>query len=178
MMGGSLAECNSVEVDSSGVSWCIINNDREEQIAVDVAGDNADCEPSFCAVVTVTYDYPVPAGAGYCEMEFTYDCYHSILSAYDDSDAAYIYSTYGGGYTYADWIGADGNSYLWEDICGGTGYGLCQCDSNDNTWREDSGMLTSSTYGITAFAPAEFRFGDLTDTEQGLITLGPLRCHE
>ena len=153
-MGGSVAECSSVEVDSNGVSWCVINNDRESQVAPDA------CESAYCAVITVTYDYALPAGAGYCEMEFTYDCYHSLMS-------------------YADWVGADGNSYLWQDICGGVASGGCECDTNDATWRSDSGTLTSSTYGLSAFAPAEFRFGDLGNTDEaGYLTLGPLRCHE
>jgi hypothetical protein len=49
----------------------------------------------------------------------------------------------------------------------------CNCDKNDNTWREDSGYLTDkNTLPVT-----ELRFGDTGGTgEKGYHTLEKLRC--
>jgi hypothetical protein len=57
------------------------------------------------------------------------------------------------------------------------GGGICNCDANGKTWREDSGYLTDmNTLPVT-----ELKFGD-TGTytggidERGFHTLGKLRC--
>ena len=58
------------------------------------------------------------------------------------------------------------------------GGGKCNCDKNDNTWREDSGYLTDkNTLPVT-----ELRLGDAegdpagSGVESGYHTLGKLRC--
>ena len=49
----------------------------------------------------------------------------------------------------------------------------CNCDANDNIWREDSGYLTDKT----TLPVTEMRFGDTGETvEYGYYTLGPLYC--
>ena len=52
------------------------------------------------------------------------------------------------------------------------GGGNCNCDKNDNVWREDSGYLTDkNTLPVT-----ELRFGDTGESyELGYHTLGKLR---
>ena len=50
----------------------------------------------------------------------------------------------------------------------------CNCDKNDNVWREDSGFLTNKT----KLPVKQLRFGDTGDTnEQGYHTLGKLKCY-
>ena len=50
---------------------------------------------------------------------------------------------------------------------------VCNCDKNDDIWREDSGLLTDKT----KLPVKQLRFGDTSGTnEQGYHTLGKLRC--
>ena len=50
----------------------------------------------------------------------------------------------------------------------------CNCDKNDNVWREDSGFLTNKTH----LPVKELRFGDTEDdNEQGYHTLGKFKCY-
>ena len=57
----------------------------------------------------------------------------------------------------------------------------CNCDKNDYTWREDSGLLTNRSH----LPVSQLRFGDTgeqrnqnpQEIEQGYHTLGKLECH-
>ena len=49
----------------------------------------------------------------------------------------------------------------------------CNCDSNDNVWREDSGLLTDKT----KLPVIQLSFKDVGDVdEKGYHTLGKLKC--
>ena len=107
-----------------------------------------------------------------CEQFIKYECYHSVfwisLSRY-----SWWVSRQGSKMNY--WGGAAVNS--GKCACGMTdscpGGKTCNCDMNDQAWREDSGYLTDkNTLPVT-----ELRFGDLGDPhESGYHTLGKLRC--
>ena len=141
-------------------AWVTIGHNHLSQF------DVGSSEAPKSNVVSMVYDAPIPDAATYCEITYRYDCKGSI--------------TYHGGDPRADWVGAGGQSHLWQDICGVDSSGAhqaCPCDANDNVWRADSGTLTSTTYGMAAFPPLRFRYGDLGDSgEAGKLTLGPLRC--
>ncbi|KAL9975012.1 hypothetical protein ACROYT_G012127 [Oculina patagonica] len=52
----------------------------------------------------------------------------------------------------------------------------CNCDKNDQVWREDSGLLTDKTH----LPVKQLRFGDTGTSgynEQGYHTLGKLKCY-
>jgi len=50
----------------------------------------------------------------------------------------------------------------------------CNCDANENVWREDSGILT----GKSTLLVTELRFGDTGGSgEKGYYTLGKLKCY-
>ena len=49
----------------------------------------------------------------------------------------------------------------------------CNCDSNDFTWREDSGLLTDKK----TLPVSQLRFGDTGDGEEGYHTLGKFKCY-
>ena len=49
----------------------------------------------------------------------------------------------------------------------------CNCDKNDNVWREDSGLLTDKTKRPVK----QLRFGDTCGSAQGYHSLGKLKCH-
>ena len=105
-----------------------------------------------------------------CEQYIKYECYDSVLSEY------WWVSRQGSKMNY--WGGAAVNS--GNCSCGMTnscagGY-KCNCDRNDQVWREDSGYLTDkNTLPVT-----ELRFGDTGErdgkNERGYHTLGKLRC--
>ena len=51
---------------------------------------------------------------------------------------------------------------------------VCNCDANDNVWREDSGLLTDKTH----LPVKQMKFGDTADPqEKGYHTLGKFKCH-
>ena len=90
---------------------------------------------------------------------------------------------------YGWWVSRDGDkmtywggsnsTYPYKCACGVTGtcadnrYG-CNCDKNDNVWREDSGLLTTKSH----LPVKQLRFGDaIPPNELGYHTLGKLRCY-
>jgi hypothetical protein len=110
-----------------------------------------------------------------CEQFIKYECYGSVFRF--SSGGTYFgwwVSRQGSKMKY--WGGAAVNS--GKCACGMTnscaGGWKCNCDKNDETWREDSGYLTDkNTLPVT-----ELRFGDAGDPsyEKGYHTLGKLRC--
>ena len=104
-----------------------------------------------------------------------YECYHSIL----------LYRGYGYGWwvsrgddkmTY--WGGASENGKCACGInktCANRNQG-CNCDENDNVWREDSGLLIDKT----KLPVKQLRFGDTGNpkkNEAGYHTLRKLKCY-
>ena len=55
--------------------------------------------------------------------------------------------------------------------CANSRFG-CNCDKNDNVWREDSGLLTDKT----KLPVKQLRFGDTGGSDQGYHTLSKLKC--
>ncbi len=88
------------------------------------------------------------------------------------------------------WVSRDGeNMTYWGGATQGCACGMtnscadpdfsCNCDKNDYTWREDSGLLT-----VKSDLPvSQLRFGDTggqlnpSKVEQGYHTLGKLECY-
>ena len=110
-----------------------------------------------------------------CEQFIKYECYGSALFRYLSGwwvsrNSAKM--TYWGGATPA-------NSYKCAcgvtnpNTCADTTRG-CNCDKNDYTWREDSGLLTEkSDLPVT-----QLRFGDTGSlSEKGYHTLGKFKCY-
>ncbi|XP_028393465.1 neurexin-4-like [Dendronephthya gigantea] len=130
----------------------------------------------------ITYDIPMEQIAGIinksanCEQFIKYECFRSGLLK--NSDGWWV-SRQGSKMNY--WGGAAVDS--GRCACGMTnscaGRKGCNCDKNDNEWREDSGNLTDKkTLPVT-----QLRFGDTGDTvpekrrkESGYHTLGKLLC--
>ena len=111
----------------------------------------------------------------HCEQFIKYECYHSIL----------LYRGYGYGWwvsrgddkmTYWGGASEDGKCACGiNQTCANRNHG-CNCDKNDNVWREDSGLLTDKT----KLPVKQLRFGDtgnLERQETGYHTLGKLKCY-
>ena len=112
--------------------------------------------------------------SGNCQQFIKYECFHARLI--EDGFSWWV-SRDGQKMTY--WGGAN----LKTDgcACGLTGSCAdkllkCNCDKNDQKWREDSGFLT-----IKSHLPVkQLRFGDTGDAnlkEEGYHTLGKLECY-
>ena len=110
-----------------------------------------------------------------CEQFIKYECYHSVLLK-----KPFGWWVSRQNLTMNYWGGAAVNS--GKCSCGMTnscaGGKKCNCDKNDEVWREDSGYLTDK---IT-LPVSELRFGDTGGKpkkgiiELGYHTLGKLRC--
>ena len=109
-----------------------------------------------------------------CEQFIKYECYSSSIWSGHDTHVAWWVSRQGREMNY--WGGAEVGS--GKCACGmnntcADDRKRCNCDSNDNAWREDSGYLTDKN----SLPVTELRFGDTGgDVEEGKHTMGKLRC--
>ena len=112
--------------------------------------------------------------SSHCEQFIKYECYGSVLRLYSSHPYGWWVSRDSTKMTY--WGGA---SVSGKCACGmtnscATSYYDCNCDKNDNVWREDSGLLTDKTH----LPVKQLRFGDTGgESQQGYHTLGKLKCH-
>ena len=112
--------------------------------------------------------------SSHCEQFIKYECYNSVL----------LFN----GNQYGWWVSRDsvkmtywgGASVSNKCACGMTNSCVnprkgCNCDANENVWREDSGLLTDRT----RLPVKQLRFGDFGrgSSEQGYHTLGKLKCY-
>ena len=158
--------------DKNGVGVTVISHDSESRTLVQ------GCETQGCYARDVHY-----AGASlsqlasltrvssHCEQFIKYECYGSILV----------------GNRFAWWVSRDSTQMMyWGGASPGSGKcacgminscvggKVCNCDENDNVWREDSGLLTDKT----SLPVKQLRFGDTGDSgEKGYHTLGKLKCY-
>ena len=110
--------------------------------------------------------------SSHCEQFIKYECYGSALLFNNDLHGWWV-SRDSTKMTY--WGGASVSGKCacgMTNSCAHSSYG-CNCDKNDNVWREDSGILTEKT----RLPVKELRFGDTGDSsEKGYHTLGKLKC--
>ena len=109
--------------------------------------------------------------SSHCEQFIKYECYHSRLLRtgmgwWVSRDSSKM--TYWGGASVSDKCACG-----MTNSCADLRYS-CNCDKNDNVWREDSGLLTDKT----KLPVKQLRFGDAGDSgNQGYHTLGKLKCY-
>jgi len=175
--GGVIAftvDCDMTDKNNVGVT--VISHDSENTTLVQ------GCEPKGCYKRDIHYTGTnllqlgkLTAISAHCEQFIKYECHHSMLLRNGNMFGWWV-SRDGDKMTY--WGGAN-SIHLYKCACGVTGtcansgYG-CNCDENDNVWREDSGLLTNKSH----LPVMQLRFGDVTpSTELGYYTLGKLRCY-
>lgn len=106
-----------------------------------------------------------------CEQFIKFECRSALLSK---NDHGYWLSrdgekmTYWGGAIYGNRCACGMNNscadHQWP----------CNCDMNDQIWREDGGLLTNKSH----LPVSQLRFGDTGDAdEEGYHTLGKLKCY-
>ena len=112
--------------------------------------------------------------SSYCEQFIKYECFGSVLLLENDIYGWWLSRdltkmTYWGGASPGSGKCACGMT----NSCADPRFG-CNCDKNDNVWREDSGLLADKTH----LPVKQLRFGDTDDDgEEGYHTLGMLKCH-
>ena len=109
-----------------------------------------------------------------CEQFIKYECHDSALLYHGNPDGWWV-SRDGQKMTY--WGGATPGS--GKCACGVSNScnrksDRCNCDSNDNNWREDSGLLRDKS----TLPVSQLRFGDTGDSHEiGHHTLGKFKCY-
>ena len=158
--------------DKSGVGVTVISHDSESRTRVD------GCNPSGCYSRDIRYTgaslsqlASLTRVSSHCEQFIKYECYQTM------------FLTLG----YAWWVSRDSSKMMYwggaspgsskcacgmTNSCADSSYG-CNCDKNDNVWRDDSGLLTDKT----KLPVKQLRFGDSGERiEHGYHTLGKLKC--
>ena len=162
--------------DKDGVGVTVVSHDSESRTLVDGFGPPG----SYSRDVTYTETTLVQlasltASSAHCEQFIKYECHDSVL----------LRNMYGW------WVSRDGEKMTYwggvhsvpykcacgvTNTCADTRYG-CNCDKNDNKWREDSGLLTDKS----KLPVIQLRFGDTyvpSDLGQaGYHTLGKFKCY-
>ena len=158
--------------DKSGVGVTVISHDSESRTHV------RGCDSRGCYSRDIHYTgaslsqlASLTRVSSQCEQFIKYECYGSRLLR---SGFAWWGSRDSTKMTH--WGGASPGSGKcacgMTNSCADSSYG-CNCDKNDNVWREDSGLLTDKT----KLPVKQLRFGDTGDSsEQGYHTLGKLKC--
>ena len=108
-----------------------------------------------------------------CEQFIKYECNHSVLFSSNPYgwwvSRKFEKMTYWGGATPADSLKC---ACGVNNSCAGNKE--CNCDINDNVWREDEGLLKEKS----DLPVLQLRFGDTGNNgEEGYHTLGKLRCY-
>ena len=158
--------------DKSGVGVTVISHNSESRTHI------SGCEKAGCYSRDIHYTGAslsqlarLTKVSSHCEQFIKYECYKSVIFAWE---SAWWVSRDSAKMKY--WGGASPGSSKYA--CGMTNScadssKVCNCDKNDNVWREDSGLLTDKT----KLPVKQLRFGDIGDSgEQGYHTLGKLKC--
>ncbi len=162
--------------DKNNVGVTVISHDSQDKTLVQ------GCDPRGCYSRHIQYIGAnllqlgkLTAISAQCEQFIKYECHHSMLLR--------------NGYMFGWWVSRDGdNMTYWggsnfafpykcacglTDTCADPSDG-CNCDKNDQVWREDSGLLTDKSH----LPVMQLRFGDTTPPgELGYHTLGKLKCY-
>ena len=166
--------CDMTDKNNIGVT--VISHDSEDRTQVQ------GCEPKGCYQRDIHYTGAnflqlgnLTTTSAHCEQFIKFECHHTLLLENGHMTGWWV-SRDGDQMTY--WGGSN-STYPYKCACGVTGtcadnaYG-CNCDKNDNVWREDSGLLTNKSH----LPVKQLRFGDITPPKElGYHTLGKLKCY-
>ena len=156
--------------DKSGVGVTVIGHDSERRTHVNgYFGDGSYSRDIHYTGASLTQLARLTRVSKNCEQFIKYECFDSRI--FRSGPPAWWVSRDSAKMTY--WGGASINGKCacgMTNSCADSRFG-CNCDKNDNVWREDSGLLTDKT----KLPVKQLRFGD-TYSNQGYHTLGKLKC--
>ena len=163
--------------DKSGVGVTVISHDTERRTYVHqvsgYGGRGSYSRDIHYTGASLSQLASLTGVSSHCEQFIKYECHHSVL-------------LYNGG-LYGWWVSRDSQKMRYwggasandkcacgmTNSCANPSYG-CNCDKNDDVWREDSGLLTDKTN----LPVKQLRFGDIdSKREVGYHTLGKLKCY-
>ena len=161
--------------DKKGVGVTVISHDSESRTNVRGYEDKGSYKRDIhYKGASLSQLASLTSVSSHCEQFIKYECYHSGL---------WFNSPYGW------WVSRDSSKMTyWGGASPGSGKcacGMnnscaarkrCNCDANDQVWREDSGFLTDKT----KLPVKQLRFGDTGDkryNENGYHTLGKFKCY-
>ena len=159
--------------DKNGVGVTVISHNSESRTYVHGYGSQGSYSrdirytgASLSQLVSLT------RVSSHCEQFIKYECYGSRLLR---NGMGWWVSRDSTKMTY--WGGASVSGKCacgMTNSCANSYYG-CNCDKQDNVWREDSGLLTDKTH----LPVKQLRFGDTPyyTLDQGYHTLGKLKCY-
>ena len=162
--------------DKNGVGVTVISHDSESRTHVQ------GCETYGCYSRDIHYTgaslsqlASLTRVSSHCEQFIKYECHGSTLLNNNYPPFGWWVSRDSTKMTY--WGGASVSGKCACGItnsCANSRYG-CNCDKNDNVWREDSGLLTDKTH----LPVKQLRFGDASGAprEQGYHTRGKVKCY-
>ena len=145
--------------DKKGVGVTVISHDSESRTVVNGYEDRGSYVRNVHYTgVSLSQLASLTRVSSHCEQFIKYECYHSGL---------WFNSPYGW------WVSRDSEKMTyWGGAAPGSGKcacgmtnscGTCNCDRNDQVWREDSGLLTEKT----KLPVKQLRFGDTGDSKTG-----------
>ena len=161
--------------DKKGVGVTVISHDSESRTNVRGYEDKGSYKRDIhYKGASLSQLASLTSVSSHCEQFIKYECYHSGL---------WFNSPYGW------WVSRDSSKMTyWGGASPGSGKcacGMnnscaarkrCNCDANDQVWREDSGFLTDKT----KLPVKQLRFGDTGHKvykENGYHTLGKFKCY-
>ena len=163
--------------EKDGVGVTVISHDSEGRTLVD------GCNRRGCYSRDIHYtgvSLPQLASltrvSSHCEQFIKYECYHSKM--FRGKIAWWVSRDYT---KITNWGGASPGSGKcacgMTNSCADPKHG-CNCDKNDNVWREDRGLFNDKSH----LPVIQLRFGDVARTsnrkdEQGFHTLGKFKCY-
>ena len=159
--------------DKNGVGVTVVSHDSESRTHV------KGCKGAGCYSRHIHYTgaslfhlASLTSVSSHCEQFIKYECYSSKLLRTGQGwwvSRDYSKMTYWGGASPGSGKCACG----MNNTCANPKRG-CNCDANDNVWREDSGLLTDKT----KLPVKELWFGYNGQLhEQGYHTLGKFKCY-
>ena len=161
--------------DKNGAGVTVVSHDSEDRQRVSgYKNQGAYKRDVVYSGASVPQLASLTAVSAHCEQFIKYECHHSRLLFNGDMWGWWvsrdgIRMTYWGGVNSVPYKCACGLNGLCADAFDG-----CNCDKNDEVWRQDSGLLTNKSH----LPVIQLRFGD-TDAkfESGYHTLGKLKCY-
>ena len=159
--------------NKNGVGVTVISHDSESRTTVDGYEDKGSYSRDINYTRASLFQLArLTSVSSYCEQFIKYECHHSGFWFGDP---------------YGWWVSRDSTKMTyWGGASPGSGkcacgmnnscaaIGRCNCDPNDNVWREDSGLLTDKT----KLPVKQLRFGDTGESkERGYHNLGKFKCY-
>ena len=165
--------CDMTDRESIGVT--VVSHDSEKRTHVDGFEDAGSYSRDIQYIgASLSQLKGLTEASKRCEQFIKFECWSALLSK---NDHGYWLSRdgekmrYWGGATYGNRCACGMNNSCADSLY------PCNCDKNDETWREDSGLLTNKSH----LPVSQLRFGDTGQSnevdEQGYHTLGKLKCY-